>query len=257
MSRDRKARILLVEGEGTLRGLHTTILTKKGYSVTAFGTLIEADSEMRRVVYDMAILDVASGANMKGDIEQIDLWRGRGEAMPIIAISTDASAAIPSFEKGADDFMKKPFKADELAHRVARHLQRYFELLRLRQKVQEEEKAALKAGGGYLPEKAFTFGKAKIGRDLTITFGTKTSRLSVKQSEILEYLAKHAGKTVVKEQLLRAVWGLQNGSGEGSLAPYLSGLRKLFRENGQNFDKLVQNKARIGWAVSASAVATL
>jgi len=236
-----KRKILLLEPDKALREILS--LSLDAYDVHPVRTIAEADGAMRDACYDLAIVDVANRQHSLEGINLILSWRKAGERCPIIALSgaTDAKLAVKVLEAGADDFMRKPFRGAELLARIECRLKHGSEVV-----------ASPKAAGIYMEAGPFTFGQATIHPDLTICFGPKRTRLLPKQFGILRCFHRNTGKLILKQALLREVWGPGVATGSTSVDQYISRLRKLYAAHGEDMDLLVSQEKKVGWRVAAA-----
>lgn len=99
----------------------------------------------------------------------------------------------------------------------------------------------------------FDFGGATIHPDLRISFGPFIRRIGAKHLGILREFASRPGQLVLKEELIRAVWGADANTNSGSVNQYLHVLRKLYREAGVEFSDFVKPESKAGWRVCADA----
>jgi two-component system KDP operon response regulator KdpE len=139
----------------------------------------------------------------------------RGGAIPVIMLTVRNSERdkMQAFDAGADDYIVKPFGAEELTARVRATLRR--------------------AGSGDAP----TF----ISPDLQIDFERRTVtakkrkvRLTPKEFELLRQLVTNEGKTLTHRWLLQTVWGPDYGNEVESLRVLVNQLRKKIEPNPRN-----------------------
>jgi two-component system KDP operon response regulator KdpE len=129
--------------------------------------------------------------------------------VPIIVLSVrfDEQDKIDALDRGADDYVTKPFGMGELLARMR---------TALRHRVGTSEEAPLFSTGG-------------LAVDLTrrvVTVDGEEVRLSRKEYEVLRTLVKHAGKVVTHQQLLREVWGPAHVNETQYLRVYVGQLRQ-------------------------------
>jgi DNA-binding response OmpR family regulator len=115
---------------------------------------------------------------------------------------------LRAFDLGADDYVTKPFNAEELAARVRAVLKR-----------SREE--------GEYNGNRYSFG------NITVDFDNHTARKSGDEVEftslefdILEYFINHRGRTVSRKQLLRDVWGISGDITTRTIDRHVASLRK-------------------------------
>jgi two-component system KDP operon response regulator KdpE len=178
--------ILVVEDEPPIRRLLRTTLGANDYRTLEAGTGAEALSALRHHRPDLVLLDLGLP-----DIEGLQLIaqiRKLGP-VPIVVLSSrgDEAAKVAALDSGADDYVTKPFGADELLARIR---------AALRHRLQEQGAER-------------TFASDDLSVDLVrrlVKRGAEDIKLSPKEYDILEQLAIHAGKVLTHKHLLREVW---------------------------------------------------
>jgi DNA-binding response OmpR family regulator len=238
----RKSRLLLLIESPDLGGILQLAL--RNYELEWYPRPDQARDAFRRRSFELAIVDLSFAGRPAG-LDSIRDWRSAGAAFPIIAISDipQPSLAVESLDAGADDFLRKPFHHEELLVRIGKLLARG-----------KSETSVRKAGGVLLGQSAFTFGKARVTPDLMIQFpkGAK-ERIRPKELGILRVFAQHAGGLVLKDELVKSVWGSDANNAGHSVNEYVSRLRRLFVRRGIDFNKLVVSEPKAGWRIAAQA----
>ncbi|PJJ72100.1 two-component system KDP operon response regulator KdpE [Diaminobutyricimonas aerilata] len=187
-----------------LRALRIT-LSARGYEVV---TATDGGAALDAAIHqhpDLIVLDL--GMPGLTGIEVIEAVRGWSR-VPILVVSgrSDSADKVDALDAGADDYVTKPFAADELLAR----------LRALARRVPGEQDAA-----------AVTFGGVTV--DLAARVVTRDGagvRLTPTEWRLLEVLLRNPGRLVTRETLLTEVWGPQYTSDTGYLRLYLSQLRK-------------------------------
>ncbi len=180
------ATILIVEDEPPIRRLLRTTLSANDYRVIEAATGAEALSALRHYRPDAILLDLGL-PDMDG-LALIGQIRGHA-AVPIVVLSSrgDEQAKVMALDSGADDYVTKPFGADELLARIR---------AALRHRLQEQGAERL-------------FASDDLSVDLVrrlVKRGPEDVKLSPKEYDILEQLVIHAGKVLTHKHLLREVW---------------------------------------------------
>lgn len=118
-----KKRILIADDSETITSLLTAALHSSGYEVTATADGIEAYESGKTGEFDLVILDQLMPGLL--GLEVIDRWHEEGMETPVIVLSgvDDDRTAVESLDRGAVDFVRKPFRMPELMARVRHHLQ--------------------------------------------------------------------------------------------------------------------------------------
>lgn len=199
-------RILIADDDPQiLRALRIT-LSARGYEVTTASDGRAALDAAAASHPDLVVLDL--GMPGLSGVEVIQALRG-WTTVPILVVSgrTESWDKVEALDAGADDYVTKPFAADELLARL-RALSR-----RLPSESTEQPVVA--------------FGDVSV--DLAarvVTRAGATVRLTPTEWRLLEVLLRHPGRLVTRETLLTEVWGPQYTSDTGYLRLYLSQLRK-------------------------------
>jgi two-component system response regulator PhoP len=178
-------RILVVEDESALRSQLQGQLESKGYSVDA-----AADGENglylgREYPMDLAIIDL--GLPGISGIDLIRQLRSLRRPFPILILTArDAwQDKVEGLESGADDYLTKPFHAEELLARVNALLRR--------------------AAGHSMP--VLSFAGIEINTtEQTVSVQAEEIALTGHEYRILEYLMLHAGKVVSKTELTEHIY---------------------------------------------------
>ncbi|HZQ01480.1 MAG TPA: response regulator [Reyranella sp.] len=180
------ATILIVEDEPPIRRLLRTTLGAHDYRTHEAATGAETLVALHQHQPDLVLLDLGlpdvDGLSLIGDIR-------KQSPVPIVVLSSrgDEAAKVTALDSGADDYVTKPFGADELLARIR---------AALRHRLQEQG-----------AERSFASGDLSV--DLVrrlVRRGAEDVKLSPKEYDILEQLVIHAGKVLTHKHLLRAVW---------------------------------------------------
>ena len=187
-----------------LRALRIT-LAARGYEVVTASDGRAALDAATRTHPDIAVLDL--GMPGLTGVEVIQAIRGWSQ-LPILVVSgrSESWDKVEALDAGADDYVTKPFAADELLARIR----------------------ALGRRSPTAPEApTVSFGDVVV--DLAarvVTRAGTTVRLTPTEWRMLEVLLRHPGRLVTRETLLTEVWGPQYTTDTGYLRLYLSQLRK-------------------------------
>jgi two-component system alkaline phosphatase synthesis response regulator PhoP len=118
---DRK-RILVADDSETITTLLATALESSGYEVTTARDGNEAYQLGQAEEFDLVIIDQLMPGLL--GLEVIERWRSEAIEPELIVLTgvDDERIAIESFDLGADDFVRKPFRLPELLARIERRL---------------------------------------------------------------------------------------------------------------------------------------
>jgi DNA-binding response OmpR family regulator len=199
------SRILVVEDERKVRrGLEQELLAA-GYEVTAVANGDEGLRLALAEAFDCLVLDWMLPG--RDGMEILHSLRDTGRTTPILLLTArdDIEDRVLGLESGADDYLVKPFALAELLARV---------------------KAMLRRG---LPDREMTLRAGGLEIDLfrrRVTHNGVEVSLTHREFEVLEYMARHKGRTVSREKLGRDVWKDPNYALTNVVEVYVNLLRK-------------------------------
>jgi DNA-binding response OmpR family regulator len=202
-------RILIAEDEPRLVSFLRKGLGAHGFTTSVAEDGPAASSMARDETFDLLILDLGLPGK-DGSLVLRDL-RAAGQRLPVIVLTArdDLSDKVAAFEGGADDYLTKPFKFEEL-------------LARIRARLREEgtpEQAVLTTGTVVLDLRA---------RRVTVT--GEPVELTAREFSILEVLMRHQGQVLAREQLLSHVWGYDYDPASNVVDVYVGYLRRKLGE---------------------------
>lgn len=198
-------RILVADDEVRITAFIEKGLRKQGFTTFAVHDGDSAASMARDDDFDLLILDL--GMPRCDGFEVLRRIRGRGERIPVIVLTAqnEIEATVQGFESGADDYVTKPFRFDELLARVR---------ARLRDPGRPDERL-LQAGGVSLDLRA-----------RVATVGGDEVALSAREFALAEALMTNAGVVLSREQLLSRVWGYDFDGASNVVDVYVRYLRR-------------------------------
>ena len=198
--------VLVVEDERQVMRFLRATLAAHGYVVHEATTGEQALVEAASRTPELILLDLGLP-----DIDGVEVTRRLREwsITPIIVVSArgQESDKVQALDAGADDYLTKPFGAEEL-------------LARMRVAIRNAARV------GDSGQSVFQTGELKVdlGARLVFLAGTEV-RLTRTEYRLLALLVKHAGKVVTHRQLLREVWGPGAVSQSHYLRVYMGQLR--------------------------------
>jgi two-component system response regulator QseB len=198
-------RILIAEDEPRLASFLEKGLRANGFATTVAEDGAKASLLARDQEFDMLVLDL--GLPGKDGMEVLRELRSSGQRMPVIILTArdDVSDKVGGLEGGADDYVTKPFRFEEL-------------LARVRARLRDErtvERTVLRGGDVVLDL-----------RTRRASTGGRTVDLTAREFTMLEVLIRHAGQVLSREQLLSHVWGYDYDPGSNVVDVYVGYLRK-------------------------------
>jgi two-component system KDP operon response regulator KdpE len=183
-------RILIVDDEPPIRRFLRTMLSAQDYRVEETADGPETLEFLRRNAVDLIVLDL--GLPGMDGFEVIRHLRTAGSPTPIVVLSSrnDETGKVKALDMGADDYVTKPFGADELLARIR---------AALRHRLQQEGERPL-------------FRSGDLSVDLVrriVTVRDKEVKLTPREYDLLRLLVQHAGKVLTHKFILREVWGTE------------------------------------------------
>ncbi len=210
---DPRRRVLLVEDEAALARTLVDLLHAEGYQVETRADGALALDAACKEAHDLIVLDVML-PSMDG-FEISDTLRKRGINTPIIMLTArdELGDKVEGLRSGADDYLTKPFEAEELLARIEALLRR-----------------TCKDTGSDLM--SYEFGEVQIdfARNRLIGSATATN-LTEQESRLLRYLVRHRGEVVSREALLTEVWGYRSIPFTRTVDVHIAWLRQKIEPN--------------------------
>jgi two-component system KDP operon response regulator KdpE len=184
------ARILLVDDELSIQRAVAPLLRARGFEVEVVATGTEAVRIVSTRPPDLMVLDLGLP-----DLDGTEVCRRvrAQSALPIIVLSARGAEPdkVEALEVGADDYVTKPFGADELVARIR---------VALRRVAADKQPLADR----------LTIGTLTIACDRHLVIrGDEEIRLTPKEFDLLLLLARNAGRVMTHRAILKAIWGGQ------------------------------------------------
>ena len=209
-----KKKILIVEDHPALRTALEIALQKRGYQTASAAdgeTALQLASEQRP---DLLLLDIM--LPRRSGFEVCQQLRRRKVALPILVLTakTADQDELLSFQLGADDFVRKPFKIETLLARI--------EALLLRSTLHGEA-PRIRFG-------QFTLDVAAK----TLMDGGRQVELTPREYALLEYLVVNSGRVFSRSQLLDQVWGADFEGTDRTVDRFITVLRQKIEADPHN-----------------------
>ena len=227
-------RILVVDDEPPIRKLLRTALGAQGYEVAEAETGAAALIALRAGNIGLIVLDLGLPA-MDGFelITRIRAAQADGGMVPILVLSSrdDEAGKVRALDHGADDYVTKPFGAEELLARIR---------AALRHRLQQ---------GGELP----VFQVDELSVDIvrrTVTLRGAPVKFSPREYDLLRLLVAHAGKVLTHKFILESVWGRQ--SDVQYLRIYIRALRQKLEDDPAQ-PRYILTEQGVGYRLKAPA----
>ena len=202
--------ILIVEDEPRIAAFVEKGLKAQGYSTVIATNSADAEAIALDGNVDLMILDL--GLPDKDGLSVLEDLRGQGFAAPIIILTArdDTNDKVSGFESGADDYMTKPFRFEELLVRVKARLRSV-----IPNPVPTAEPMSLQIQNVVLDL-----------RTRCVTVDGKELELSAREFTLTETFMRHPNQVMSREQLLDRVWGYDYAPGSNIVDVYVGYLRK-------------------------------
>ena len=197
--------ILIAEDEQRIASFIEKGLSANGFAVTTVADGRSAYDYAATGDFDLLILDI--GLPELDGFEVLRRLRSEGHRVPVIVLTARGSVndTVAGLEGGADDYMAKPFRFEELVARVR---------LRLTT-AHVAADSVLSCGGLQLDLRTR---RAQVGG--------RTVDLSAREFALAETFLRHAGQVLSREQLLSQVWGYDYDPGSNVVDVYVRYLRR-------------------------------
>ena len=199
--------ILIAEDEARIALFVSKGLRAAGYSPTVVGNGLEAVSYAQSGTFDLMLLDV--GLPGIDGFEVMKRIRAQQLPLPIIMLTARSAVSdmVAGLDGGADDYLAKPFKFDEL-------------LARIRLRLRDAEQSS---------PTGLTHGDLTLDlRTRRATVGDRTVELSAREFALAEQFLRHPDQVLSREQLLSRVWGYDFDPGSNVVDVYVRYLRTKF-----------------------------
>ena len=204
-------RILVVDDEPNILGTLAPLLRTRGYEVVTAMTANAAREAIARDRPDLIVLDLGLP-----DVDGVELCREIREthSVPIVVLSARGgeSDKVRALDVGADDYVTKPFGAEELTARIRAALRRSDSPTATSEPVVR--------GSIVIDQERFRV--LRDGEEL---------RLTPKEFELLLYLALRPGRVLTHRAILRAIWGTNAVNQPEHLRVLIGALRKKIEPN--------------------------
>jgi DNA-binding response OmpR family regulator len=200
--------ILIAEDEARIAAFVSKGLQAHGMSTTVVPSGREAYELAIGGTVDLLLLDLGLEDGDGGDV--LARLRAAGSTIPVIILTARSSVTdtVAGLEGGADDYMSKPFRFEELLARIR---------LRLR--------STTSGPGG--EQSTLTHGRLSL--DLLtrrIRVGDREVELSAREFALAEAFLRHPDHVLSREQLLSQVWGYDFDPGSNVVDVYVRYLRR-------------------------------
>jgi DNA-binding response OmpR family regulator len=236
---DERSTILVVEDDAATRTFLADNLTADGYELLVADSVKDGLRLIETKFPDLAIVDLGlpdrDGLELVRSVRSADGVASRADAdLPLLLVSGRDGELdrLRGFERGADDYLVKPFSYPELRLRVAALLRR--------------------------SERRRQVGRVRVGplevdpASREVTVRDRRVDLSQKEFALLRALAAEPTRVFTKEELLRGVWGFRSLGSTRTLDSHACRLRQKLARAG---DRFVINVWGVGYRLIDGPVA--
>lgn len=199
-------RILLVEDEIHLAEAVAQILKKNHYTLDMVHDGEAGVDYALSGIYDLILLDVMM-PKLNG-YEVLAELRAEKIATPVLMLTAKSEIAdrVKGLDHGADDYLPKPFATEELLARI---------------------RALLRRRGELQLTNELSFGDINLNpSSLVLSKGASEIKLTLRESELIEYLITRKGLIASKEMIIEKLWGFDSEAEHNNVEVYISFLRK-------------------------------
>lgn len=176
--------VLVVEDDSGLQNYLKELLLDNGYAVYTVGDGVAALNYLQKTTPDLVVLDLGL-PNMSGEAVCQEVQK-KYPGLPIIILTAKDSTSdiVRGLDLGADDYMTKPFVAEELLARI---------------------KARLRSQGA--DETKLTVDNLELDtKTLEVKRDSEAIQLTPKEFKLLEYLMRNQGRILTREMILNRIW---------------------------------------------------
>lgn len=200
-------RILLIEDEVQLSDALVAVFKKQHYSTDAVYNGDEGYEYARTGIYDVILLDVMLPGT--DGFTVLKKLRAQKVKTPVIMMTAlgETEDRIKGLDYGADDYISKPFDTNELLARI--------------------RAVARRKDNDLVDEYTLKFGDLSLDlKAYTLTSGSDSIKVSVKEYEILKYLMEHPQFIATRDDMITKIWGFDNELESNNIEVYISFIRK-------------------------------
>lgn len=216
---NQNIKILILEDDQLFAESLEDFLTEAGFDVELCGDGETAIDKSYENSYDLLLLDVNVPKLSGFEVLQNIRKQNNNTAAIFLTSFKDKASVLKGFDKGADDYLKKPVDMDELQSRI-------FALLRRTNRIVE---TIIIGKYCYHPKQ-----KMLKRKDEELI-------LSKKLSDLLELLIENKNRLVTKEMITEKLWDWDKAPSEGSLRVYINELKKILGK------EMIQNQKGQGY----------
>jgi DNA-binding response OmpR family regulator len=202
--------VLVIEDDLRIRSAVARRLAERGHDVETAERAMRGVELASTGTFDVVVLDLGLPDVDGADV--LKMIRAISSVPVVIATARDDEAeVIRLLDAGADDYVVKPYSAEQLEARI---------------------RAVLRRGNPESPARVLHVGALEIDLDAhAARLGGSELDLTAKEFELLAFLAERPGKVVSKREILAEVWRQPYGGADKTVDVHLSWLRRKLGES--------------------------
>jgi two-component system alkaline phosphatase synthesis response regulator PhoP len=232
-SHSHRGRILIVEDDAHIAEGVQFNLEQESYEVEVAGdgrTAVEMLTQSSGQPFDLVILDLMLPEMSGFEVARRTRASGNFVAILMLTAKDDSSDVVRGLEEGADDYLTKPFRLDELLARVR---------VLLRRRRWDGVEATNE------PLRDVVVGRAVIHFDrFSIETPEETVELTTREVGLLRALVDREGETVTRGELLQEVWGLRPDTKTRVIDSFIVRLRRYLERDPSRPEHIVSVRGR-------------
>ena len=207
--------IYYVEDDRNIRELVVYTLCGSGLRAEGFSCAADFWNAMHEQKPELVLLDIMLPGQDGISILKELRSNGATAELPVLMLTAKGSVydKVVGLDSGADDYLAKPFEMIELISRVK---------ALLRRSARKREKELIRIGSIVIDD-----GKH------TVHAGGQAVTLTLKEYELLKFLAQNCGFAFTREQLLAKIWGYDYGGGTRTVDVHIQTLRQKLGDSGE------------------------
>jgi len=227
---NNEPRVLIVEDEPPMQFFLRSLLEGHDLNTIVCGTAKEGTLQAASHSPDLILLDLGlpDGSGMEV-VQTIRAW----SQVPIIVISARGRDRdkVEALDGGADDYLTKPFSAEELMARVRVALRR--------SAAQRDDGSSMYAHSGMVVDLA----------QRRVTRNGEEIHLTPTEYKLLQMLVQHAGRVLTHAQILKQIWGPNAVDKPHYVRVHMHQLRSKIQPDGE---EIIHTDAGVGYRISES-----
>jgi two-component system KDP operon response regulator KdpE len=217
--------LLIIDDEAPIRKLLEITLNSAGYRTVFAETAKEGIVMAANHAPDMILLDLGL-PDKNGQDALIDIREWYTNPVIILSVKSSESEIVKALDNGANDYLTKPFRTQELLARI---------------------RTALRISGGAQNEPVISFGNISV--DLTarmVKVNDEPIKLTATEYALFALLLKNEGKVLTHQYILKEVWGNGYAGQTQYLRVFVGQLRKKL-ETDPNRPRHIITESGVGY----------